>query len=587
MIRFNVIGIGFLDLAEGTSIGFKQDNQHFRFADISLGRSVQFSIPATDRNRLLLGFADDPANPADLIRQLLPCQMAYDGGQVMGTLAVTGYSSEAFSCVFYIGGSTWADRLQNLSLKDCPTTLNTPIAWDVATPVVTADMADPSMGVQLIQYSNGIVNGTSWQYVPSVNVLTYITDILANLGVPFSTTLSDKYWMVSGSMKGGGNGVVEFDVTATNSATLPTMSPACFSVESFTLEWSRGEIFGAYVGGGSTTAAGFKCTRGVSLTFPTMPADIYLIKYNEKLGRCEVLGGKFTGMDGIVHGNNPLDGRTVAINKGDIIFFATHGGGIGDTMPQDDGLGIYYGWKDIAYPFNVTCNTDLSGDIVLGDNWYLRDNQPDMTVFEFLKSVALASGLELTIDPETGVTLAEGSYGQAGDFRVLEDVVSVDGVTRCVASWGSGSAKVSDAFDSEEYVESRIHSDFFIKNENFQEDKEYKSRFSEGSFDTNGILIQDVDGVQFKFTAKRWSIAYADPLLKSLQRVPFPQPVGYDDIAANSTCVKVKVAAGEADLFALKPSTTFLWRGMAYIWTDASLSGGVMSLTLQKVSQRA
>ena len=49
MIRFNIIGTGFLDFTDEGGISFKTENQFFRFSDISLGRSVEFSVPATDR----------------------------------------------------------------------------------------------------------------------------------------------------------------------------------------------------------------------------------------------------------------------------------------------------------------------------------------------------------------------------------------------------------------------------------------------------------------------------------------------------------------------------------------------------------
>jgi hypothetical protein len=86
--------------------------------------------------------------------------------------------------------------------------------------------------------------------------------------------------------------------------------------------------------------------------------------------------------------------------------------------------------------------------------------------------------------------------------------------------------------------------------------------------------------------AKKWTIAKAVTGETNLQRVDIPAPVGYDDIADNSTCLKVNMMAGEADFFALRPNLVWLWRGMAYLWTDAQWSDGVLSLTLQKVSQQ-
>ena len=89
MIRFNIIGTGFVDMQEG-ALSFTTENQWFRFCEVSLGRSVEFSIPANDTNRRLLGYGEDPAEYGDMLRRSLDCQLVYDGGVVDGTLNVTG-----------------------------------------------------------------------------------------------------------------------------------------------------------------------------------------------------------------------------------------------------------------------------------------------------------------------------------------------------------------------------------------------------------------------------------------------------------------------------------------------------------------
>ena len=61
MVRFNIIGYGFLDIADPSGVAFKAENPFFRFAEISLGRSTEFSVPTTDYNRQLLDFGEDAA----------------------------------------------------------------------------------------------------------------------------------------------------------------------------------------------------------------------------------------------------------------------------------------------------------------------------------------------------------------------------------------------------------------------------------------------------------------------------------------------------------------------------------------------
>ena len=120
MVRFNIIGYGFLDIADPTGVAFKTENHQFRFCGISLGRSVEFSVPATDRNREMLGYGEDPAETGEMLRRNYPCQLVYDGGMKMGTIAVTAYESEAFKCVFTIGNAEWIETLLRAGIPGIP-----------------------------------------------------------------------------------------------------------------------------------------------------------------------------------------------------------------------------------------------------------------------------------------------------------------------------------------------------------------------------------------------------------------------------------------------------------------------------------
>jgi hypothetical protein len=170
----------------------------------------------------------------------------------------------------------------------------------------------------------------------------------------------------------------------------------------------------------------------------------------------------------------------------------------------------------------------------------------------------------------------------------LERVLSIDSVVRRVESWGNGTRKAVTSFDSEDYVTEPLTTEYEVDNEQLKETKEVQSKFSEGNVGTNGVLIEDVDTSTSppKFKAKRWTLALAELSSTYLQRIELPDPIGYEDIAQNSTAMQVRVDVQLADFFALKPSTTWLWRGSAFVWTDANWSDGVMTMTLQRVSQQ-
>ena len=564
MVRFNIISHGFLNVEDPSGVAFKCENPFFRFADISLGRSTEFTVPATDYNRDMLGFGEDPAEDGEMLRRVFPAQMVYDGGVKNGTIAVTGFNPDAFSCVFTIGNADWIDALQNKKLSECVSSWDKGVLWAVNSTVVNADAADPTAGNQIIRYENNYTGDASrWQLVPSVNVFFYVDDILTNLGIPHTLTIPKELWMVSGSMKGAGLDQVTISSTGANNATISTQTENYLAVVDIDIEWATILLFDSgAIGGGSFNAKAFEAQDDIQITFPQAMPQCYLVKWSRKLSRYEQKGGP------------DLSGQTISFYKGEKFFFA--------SSPVR-----WNGYQDTYHPYSFTVDIVSDGELNLGQVWYIRNNHPDMTVFEFLKSVCVATGLELIVDGENGVDIQSGSYGHSADFTDLDRVTSIDSVTRRVESWGSGIKKAEILFDSEDYVTEHIVSEYEVDNDQNRETKDTKSKFSEGSVGTNGVLIDDVDDTSNppKFKAKKWTLALATSSSVLLQRIGIPDPVGYEDISVNSTAMQVRIAAQLAEFFNLTPSKTFTWRGSAFVWTDANWSDGILTMTLQRVSQ--
>lgn len=577
MVRFNIIGHGFLDMADPTGVAFKTENHQFRFCGISLGRSVEFSVPATDRNREKLGYGEDPAETGEMLRRNYPCQLVYDGGMKMGTIAVTAYESEAFKCVFTIGNAEWIETLQNKKLSECVVTGDKGTVWNSSGPTYDANVADPTQLSLIVRYENDYT-GSHWSLVPSLSVQAYLENIFTNLGIPFVYDAPQGYWLITASMKGGTLDTVTLEQVSTSSFVV-TQLQNYIDIADIDIEWGTAVLFGTIVGGGSASSKGFKALEDVKVTFPnTLPTNLYLIKWDSRLTRCKTLGCTFTDPYGVL---DNINGMTLDIKKGDVFFLADRG-----APDVWQGILPYYGFKasDVA-SLSLSSVIERNGDLNYGETWFVHNNHPDMTVFEFLKSVALATGCELYVDGEEGVIIGAGKYGNSSDyFKALERVVSVDSVTRRVRCWGDGTRKATIAFDSEPYVTEPIRSTYDVQNDQQKEEREEKIAFSEGSVGTNGILVKDVEAGP-KFVAKKWTIAYADAGSTYLQRVDVPSPVGYYDIANNSTALELRIAAEVADFFALDPTCVYTWRGVAYVWTDASWSDGVLSLTLQRVSE--
>lgn len=577
MVRFNIIGHGFLEMADPTGVAFKTENHQFRFCDVSLGRSVEFSVPATDGNREMLGYGEDPAETGDMLRRNYPCQLVYDGGMKMGTIAVTGYESNAFKCVFTIGNAEWIETLQNKKLSECIVTESKGVVWDAAAPTYDANVADPTQLALIVRYENGVGSIPNWHLVPSLSVTAYLENIFDNLGIPILVNMQN-YWLISASMKGGTADFVTLDQVSA-SAFLIAQTQNYLDIVDINIEWGWANLFGAIIGGGYSPSKGFKALQDLKVTFPnTLPADLYLIKWNSRLTRCVTLGCTHTDPYGVL---DNINGMTLDIKKGDIFFIADRG-----APDVWQGILPYYGFKasDVA-SISFIATVERDGDLNYGETWFVRNNHPDMTVFDFLKSFALATGMELTVDSENGVIIDKGLYGYSSDdFKALDRVISVDSVTRRVRCWGDGTRKETIAFDSEQYVTQPIRSTFEVQNDQLKEERENKIAFSEGSVGTYGVLVRDVEAGP-KFVAKKWTLAYADASSAYLQRVKVPAPVGYYDIANNATALEVRIAAEVAEFFALQPTCVYTWRGVAYVWTDASWGDGIMTLTLQRVSE--
>jgi hypothetical protein len=588
MTRFNIIGRGFLDIEAGNVAGFTRSNPWFRFADVELGRSVEFSVPATAHNRIVLGFGDDPSEYGEQLRIRHACQLIYDGGQVMGTMTVTAYAGGAFSCVFLIGGASWIDRLQKMKLSECQSALS--VLW-VAGDGVPTTQVDYSQGVQLLRYDNGLPSVVpGWGVVPSVNVRYFLNEILTNLGVPHAVNVTQALYMVAGSMQNGQEEGVEF-FQGDSTDLSKEDAYGYFDIVDINVEWATAILFGNYVGGGSNAIKAFKVTHDLKLTFDNVPADIFLIEWDMRLKNCECLGGypsNMSGIDEYWRGRfKDLSDETVELKKGQTFFFADYFGFVQSTNLWASSQILsqgYFGWQDNAHGVSITAVAAANVDLQLGEWWYMRNNMPDMTVFEFLKSICLATGYELTVDPVDGLTIGYGKYGdpKGDDFKALERVLSVDRVAR--SAWGDNTAVALVGFDSDDYVTDTIEVEYGIPNEVNTERREWRSKFSEGNVGDHGVLIADVDPVDYKFTAKRWTLALAYSYLDTLQRIHSPVAVGYHDIAANSTAVTVKALLPLVDFFTMKPSTTWLWRGCAYLWSKASWSDGVLTMELQRVS---
>lgn len=588
MIRFNIEGVGFLNMPRG-GVSLKTENQWFRFCDIGLGRTTEFAVPADDYNRELLGWPEDPAMHGEAMRVTYDAQLYHDGGTVDGMLEVRSWEQGDFKCVFYFGASKALEAMMDLPLKECKTTLGG-VPWDSR--ITPTDAENASQDIEIIKYDDYY----GWNVVkaalqPSVKVSTFIADVLTQLGATHNITVDRDLYMVSPTLNGGQTDDVRFTSTAYSGTVSQTYN--IIGIERVELEWAAKMFFGSYIGGGSVTAYCYKATDSLSLTFdPSTPTGCFMVKWSDKLGQYDVLGG--VANDGTGDGHmfprggftKPLSGLTVQLERGDVFFFASN-----KFVTYNP---LKYGYDMMA---NVTINArlELTGKMYDYDTWMLRNNMPDMTLFEFLRSVALATGKELTVTSVgrvPHVEIADADYSSPAGIVALDRVVSVESVSRKVGCWGDGTRFARIGFDSEDYVTAPVETFYEVENAQLDGDEEAVSKFSEGGVSTGesgAVLIIDRNAYDsYESTAKRWTLAWAGAHASGhelLVRITPPDFVGYADIAGASTCLEVRCHISAEEWLSITFSNTFAWRGGVYVWTDSSWTDGVASLTLQRITQ--
>lgn len=586
MIRINVVGSGFLDM-EASAVTLKAENQQFRFSDIELGRTTEFKVPANRRNLDMLWHPEDVSGDGEAMRRTFDAEMHYDGGMVPGLLEVRTLDRGALGCVFYFGGSKALEEMMGRELSDCKTTFRGVAITQTPTKAI---LADPTVGVDIIMLDTG-------QYfdpVPSVNVKAFCEDVLDGLGATHDIQVDPQLWMVAASMRGGLPDNVSLRQNAADDISILQAS-GYLDVADIDIEWASTWIFGALVGGGTRAAKAFRCVVDLSIEFGSgIPAGVYLVKWQTELSQCGTLGGVDANGVGDSHNkthrpSQPLDGMTVSFKEGDIFFFA-------GNKWEFIGAEVYYGYKDTEHPLSLSVTVTPSNLIGNDGSWPMASNMPDATVFEFLRSVALATGNELTVTSVGGVphvSVKAAVYGN--DIRALERVTSVEAVSRSVDCWGDGTgtarARLQEGDGNGKLgTGETVESFYAIANTQLTGEETAESMFTAGGPSEYGGIFVDVHKVSKEDTQRRWTLGIggagaAPDNQDNLGRIATPDFAGYADLANCSTCLKVRCHMEEASFLSMGFGTLFQWRGSLFVWTSGAWSHGEASLTLQKVSK--
>lgn len=574
MMRFNVGG-WFLELPANFNLQLKKSNILFAFDNIALERTTSFSVPATLHNTGIFGWSNDFHYYGEKGRKRMQAQLQMDGVTKDGYLYITKYTPDAFECVFVTGellGLADIKALGDWSQFILP---SNGVLLDSA--VKFADDGDNYSAARVEYKTDGYVM-PSWKLASYAEMALNGAGVLADWGEVLDKIASHR--IVIGKAKG----VPETPCTFTRGYLAEQTSATPYPVLNSTLMDDAGELVGVITNAQSDypifkvkTADAVQyygyvqqwiARQDLTLSFVDDTPDTLFLASAQMNGTFAFLGGYEFAADGTITGE-PLKGREIELQTGQTFLL----------ISQNDylrpGVGEFEGWT-IANE-TLTANVVIKGADEQPNNAYIRvkDNVPEMTIVELLKTCAALSGTILSYRAGE-VVFVDDIAG--GAFRELDKPLKWESLTRGVADYAQ---RNTIAFKSAESVLSseKIVATYAIDNVNIAEAKElFVLPFSEGQ-DSAGMLYigSAFDG----YTLGTWNAEQSNTYLS---RVSLPLNASLQSILEQGTSIVAEVKMTEQKFDTLKNDMVLFFEHSAWVWTDGVWSNGVARLSLSKVS---
>lgn len=580
MIRFKIVGRGYLELPSNFEFSFKYNNCLFAFENMQLSRSGEFKINRTPANDALLEFSHDFVFNGNFVRQKKLAELHYSGGKIDGYIYFGKYESGAYSAIFVYGELSALKAISDLG----NITEYVQSASYVITDEIYIDSAYFSDGIftqnfRFYDYKNGIADAdklvTGMNLSPSARLSLLLSLSATAAGITVDTT-------EIGPAK---DGIVV--VLAGNKASE--------TLEDVTVSGTPNSSFS--VSGGSqfftVSTKTFKYKTFNSLLYKSQNVVVFTVKRDCKI-RFENLYiqyGIVTGTGSTFLSTGYTDGWFRPILEDSEIELKT-----GDYFTFVNQLDYYFDTpienfnSSISVAFKVYSGD--AGTVDLGDDYYLKPNLPEITFIDILKIYANLFKCGILYDAATNtVSFFNFDFDKSTAMSLDDLVIEIKSVNRTFLDYAQNNRVVCK---SEDYViDNKFGFNYQIDNDNLQAEKIiYTIPFSEGILDVNSdVLINDFELVdQFKKTAKIGTLAVASKTvgqthLKHISQLyqNFTITDNLTGIIRNSTTVEMSVKMDAKTFIAIKNTDTFKYRGIYFCLIEATHSSGVANLVLIKI----
>lgn len=564
-----------MELPANFNLQLKKSNILFAFDNIALERTTSFSVPATPHNVAIFGWSNDFHYYGEKGRKRMQAQLQMDGVTKDGYLYITKYTPDAFECVFVTGellGLADIKALGDWSQFILP---SNGVLLDGA--VKDAEDGNDYSAARVEYKTDGYIM-PSWKLASYAQMALNGAGVLADWGDVLDKITSHR--IVIGKAKG----VTETPCTFTRGYLAEQTNTTPYPVLNSTLMDDAGELVGVITNAQSDypifkvkTADAVQyygyvqqwiARQDLTLSFADDTPDTLFLASAQMNGTFAFLGGYEFAADGTITGE-PLKGREIELQTGQTFLL----------ISQNDylrpGVGEFEGWT-IANE-TLTANVVVKGADEQPNNAYIRvkDNVPEMTIVELLKTCAALSGTILSYRAGE-VVFIEDIAG--GAFRELDKPLKWESLTRGVADYAQ---RNTIAFNSAESVLSseKIVATYAIDNVNIAEAKElFVLPFSEGQ-DSAGLLYigSAFDG----YTLGTWNAEQSNTYLS---RVSLPLNASLQSVLEQGTSIVAEVKMTEKEFDSLPFDVQLRFENSLFGWTDSVWNNGVARLSLSKTA---
>ena len=600
-----------LDLYNDAGVQFTHENPLFAFDNLKCERTTQFKLPSTPTNDRVFALARIPAYKGTGMRRKFAATLTMGVIIKEGYLYISSYNGTDYQAVFVTGELVGLQAVKNAGKLP-------ELARDYTRVYSTLeDGADKNA----FDYDWQQIKYRQAQAVPSaasVCVDWLVRRICTDFGLSVTLpTIAQRLAIVPPYPRTLQESSVLFANTGYNVLPILEDEPTDYSnklTASLSLLEQADRIFYTYVKDSSNITQQtweyltqcLVAKQNMSLAFPNdFPTDIFLIKVTDPsadgMAGVQFLGdysfdkiymspdesvdtttGECVTTDDCAITGDPLRGRTVEVQNGDVLLFVTPYDYVyaeATSNPQWRKRGWAFHQRDWSAQIKMQ---GTSGKATNGETIRLRDNVPDIDFSMLLKCIAAIDGKVLNF--EGGAIKFEDLNTTGYSVVVLDKLVARKDVERTFSDFAQRSVVTyrQDDITPALYIFKEAYE---VDNDNIEAEKELlELPFSPASeIYENGEIRAYINNEyedSKEFAIMQLTGTGGDTYM---HRVPLMRCAGLQALCDASTQIKVSVRMTAYDYMRIGAKTLLIVDGIKYLWTERSWQKDEAQFTLAKV----